>query len=448
MDNLKDKTAYYDKQPQLLNKEPSKLREHFRRGMTAFMVIAAGIIFFFTFLRFTDISKFFGTITEVLTPITYGFVIAFLLNPIMKKVEKWVRPLLEKWIKKETLIDKVSRTVGVFSALVFGIALITALLNMVIPELYNSIRDLVITLPGQISDWIQELNAMSEDANNSTVQQIWQNVLIQGSQALEKWVQTDLLKQTNVLMTSVTTGVLSVVNAVLDLLVGLMTSIYVLFSKEKFMGQSKKMVYAFLKPKHANVAIHIARKANEIFSGFIIGKIIDSAIIGVLCFIGLTILKMPYVLLVSVIVGVTNVIPVFGPYIGAIPSIILIFLVNPIQGLYFAIFILLLQQLDGNVIGPAILGDSTGLSPFWVIFSIVVGGGLLGVFGMVIGVPTFALIYYIIKMLVNQKLEQKELPITTTCYTDSNCYVDDDGVFVSSANETVKEEEDADSCTK
>lgn len=447
MDNLKEKTTYYDKQPQLLNKEPSKLREHFSKGLTAFMVIAAGVIFFFAFLRFADISTFFGTLTKVLTPITYGFIIAFLLNPIMKKVEKIVKPILEKWMKKEKYVEKISRTIGVLLALVFGVALITALLNMVIPELYNSIRDLVITLPEQISDWIQELNAMGEDANNSTVQQIWQNVLIQGSVALEKWVQTDLLKQTNVLMTSVTAGVLNVVNAVLNLLVGLMTSIYVLFSKEKFVGQSKKIVYAFMKPKHANVIIHIARKANEIFSGFIIGKIIDSAIIGVLCFVGLSILKMPYVLLISVIVGVTNVIPVFGPYIGAIPSSILIFLVNPIQGLYFIIFILLLQQLDGNVIGPAILGDSTGLSPFWVIFSIVVGGGLFGVFGMVIGVPTFALIYYVVGMLVNQKLEQKELPIVTTYYTKSS-YVDDSGVYVSSTDETVKEEEDADSCTK
>lgn len=442
VDNAKDKKTFYDKQPQLLKKEPSKLREHFQKGMTAFIVIVAGVLFFFTFLRFSDISKFLDKIGDVLKPITYGFVIAFLLNPVMKRVESFVKPWLKKWIKNEKSINNTSRTIGVFSSLLIGIALITLLLNMVIPEVYNSIKELVVTLPGQISDWIDELNVVSANANNTTVQQIFNEVLLRGSEALEKWVQTDLLKQTNVVMTSVTTGVLNVVNTLMDLLVGLMTSIYVLYSKERFMGQSKKIIYAFVESKRANTVIHICKKAHEIFNGFIIGKIIDSAIIGVLCFVGMSILKLPYVLLISVIVGVTNVIPVFGPYIGAVPGIILIFLTSPIQGLYFAIFILLLQQLDGNVIGPTILGDSTGLSPFWVIFSIVVGGGLFGVFGMLIGVPTFALIYYIIRMLVNQKLEHKQLPVETGFYTDSS-YVDDEGSYVAISEEK-KEEEHAD----
>ena len=246
------------------------------------------------------------------------------------------------------------------------------------------------------------------------------------------------MPKTDVLVTKVTGGVMTVLYGLVDVLVGAMISIYLLFSKEKYMAQAKKIIYAFMKSKHANTTIHICRKANEIFTGFIIGKIIDSAIIGVLCFIGLSILKMPYVLLISVIVGVTNVIPVFGPYIGAIPGIILITLVNPLQGLYFAIFILALQQLDGNVIGPAILGDSTGLSPFWVIFSIIVGGGMFGVIGIFIGVPTFALIYYMFNMLLRQKLEHKKLPVDTMYYSEVS-YVDDEGTYVSSENEKVKE---------
>ena len=180
----------------------------------------------------------------------------------------------------------------------------------------------------------------------------------------------------------------------------------------------------------------------------IIGKIIDSAIIGVLCFIGLSILKMPYTLLVSVIVGVTNVIPVFGPYIGAIPSAILILLVDPMKGLYFIIFIFLLQQLDGNVIGPMILGDSTGLSAFWVMFAILIGGGLFGLVGMIVGVPTFAVIYYIIKMFIQQKLEQKKLPIETENYNEKN-YVGEDGTFIVPTEDKKEEEiEDADSSTE
>lgn len=437
MEKSSEKTTYYDKQPNLIKSEPSKLREHFSRGMTAFLVIVGAIIFFFVLLRFTELSGILGTIIGVLKPIIYGFAIAFLLNPIMTKVEKWTKPLLEKFLKKEKLIDNTARTIGVFAALVFAIALISALLNMLIPELYNSIRNLVVTLPGEISDAIAELNAMA-DSDNTTVQKIWQNVLLQGSQMLENWVKNDLVATTDTLITNVTTGVISVVNGVVNLLVGIMAAIYILFSKEKFLGQAKKIVYATLKPKRANLLIHIARKANSIFTGFIIGKIIDSAIIGVLCFIGISLLKMPYVLLVSVIVGVTNVIPVFGPYIGAVPSAILILLVDPIKGLYFIIFIILLQQLDGNVIGPTILGDSTGLSPFWVLTSIVVGGGLFGVLGMILGVPTFALFYYIFKMIVNQKLEQKELPTETVCYTDTS-YVDDDGKYVSSENKVMEE---------
>lgn len=219
-----------------------------------------------------------------------------------------------------------------------------------------------------------------------------------------------------------------------------------LFGKETFAAQIKKMLYAGMQVERANMVLHITRKSNEIFGGFIIGKIIDSAIIGVLCFIGITILDMPYILLVSVIVGVTNVIPFFGPYIGAIPSTILIALADPLKGLYFLIFIIALQQLDGNVIGPKILGNSTGLSAFWVVFSILLGGGLFGFIGMIIGVPTFAVIYYIVKMVVEEKLKKKKLPPDTEHYGDVE-YLEEDGEFTY-LEETKERREDADSSTK
>ena len=174
--------------------------------------------------------------------------------------------------------------------------------------------------------------------------------------------------------------------------------------------------------------LHLTTKSNEIFGGFIIGKVIDSAIIGILCFFGLSILNMPYVMLVSVIVGVTNVIPFFGPYIGAVPSTILILLNDPVKGLYFIIFILLLQQFDGNILGPKILGNSTGLSAFWVIVSILLGGGLFGFVGMVMGVPAFAVFYYIVDMILDNRLRQKNLPTDTTCYSKKS-YVDAEGNF-------------------
>ena len=446
--------SFFDKEPKFVQEEHSKFRDYIKRGISAFLVILAGIVCFFIFLRFDSIAKAFGTIAEVLTPIIYGFVLAFLLNPIVKRVEKWVAPGLKKLFKQEERVNKMARSLGIFSALIVAIVVVVALFNMLIPQLYNSIKDLVVTLPKELSQWGKEINTIIK--GNSTVENLVKMALIQGNDAIEKWVESDLLnwvqndlfKQTNQIITGVTTGVISVVNVVLNIFVGVIVSIYVLYSKEKFSSQSKKLVYAMMKPTPANNVIHIAKKANSIFSGFIIGKIIDSAIIGVLCFIGLSILKMPYTLLVSVIVGVTNVIPFFGPFIGAVPSAILIFLVDPMKGLYFIIFVLLLQQLDGNVIGPKILGDSTGLSSFWVIFSILVSGGLFGFIGMIVGVPTFALIYYVIKMYIQQKLEQKKLPTDTTSYTEMN-YVDENGNFVST-EKIIEEEEnkDADSSTE
>ncbi len=444
---------FHNREPQFIKKESSKLKEHISRGLTAFLVIVAGVLFFFAMYRFDDIANLLGKIIEVLAPIIYGLVIAFLLNPLVKRVEHLLQPLLEKAFRKEGQAQKAARCIGIFVALVLALATIVALFNMLVPELYKSIRDLVVTLPQELSDWARDINHMLKD--NTTTDKIIKTILLATGDAIEEWVQTDLVKwaqsdllaQTGSLVSSLTAGVISVVDAVTNLLVGFIVSVYVLFSKETFMSQSKKVLYAICSPRRANLTLHIARKANEIFSGFIIGKIIDSAIIGVLCFIGVSILQMPYALLVSVIVGVTNIIPFFGPFIGAIPSAILILLVDPMKGLYFILFILLLQQLDGNVIGPKILGDSTGLSSFWVIFSILISGGLFGFVGMIMGVPTFALIYYIVKMVIAQKLEQKKLPTGTEHYNETN-YVDENGGFVSTQKEVEQEEEevsDADS---
>ena len=315
--------------------------------------------------------------------------------------------------------------------------IIVALFNMMIPELYGSIRDMILTVPSQLNQLVDKV--MEMNSQDSTLGQLLSNVLKEATDFIQNWMRTDLLNQINVVMSNLTVGVINIVSELLNLVIGIIISIYVLFSKEKFARQTKKLVYAVLKPSHANMLLHLTIKSNEIFGGFIIGKIIDSAIIGVLCFVGLSMLKMPYTLLVSVIVGVTNVIPFFGPYIGAIPSAVLIMLSDPKMGIYFIIFVLVLQQLDGNVIGPKILGDSTGLSAFWVVFAILLGGGLFGVIGMILGVPTFAVIYYIINMLINHMLEKKKLPTDTAAYGEMS-YVEADGTYVhSDDNETNKE---------
>ena len=422
----KKSAAYYEKRPEFGNRGPSKILLHFRKGLTFFLVIAACVIFYFALLRINDISAGISKLVDVLKPILYGLAIAYLLNPVVKQIDRWLIPQLKKKMTLEKA-RKVSRSVGVLASLVMLLALILALCNMLIPELYKSIRDMVYTLPGQISDVVEKITSIQTDKSPAGI--MARNLLEQGSDALQNWIKQDLLTKVNEVMSNLTVGVISFVNEILNFLIGLIVSIYILFSKETFSAQSKKIVYAVFRTNHANMILHLTKKSNEIFGGFIIGKIIDSMIIGVLCFLGLTILKMPYILLISVIVGVTNVIPFFGPYIGAIPSAILILLNDPIKGLYFLIFILVLQQLDGNVIGPKILGNSTGLSAFWVVFSILVGGGLFGFVGMIMGVPTFAVIYYIITMLINHMLEKKKLPLLTSQYGEKS-YVDDYGRFV------------------
>ena len=428
-----ERQAHYFSRPALGKGGPSKLRQQFSRGMTFFLVIAASIIFYFALLRLTNISHVFQEVFGVLKPVIYGCALAYLLNPIVKQVDKYLVPVLKIKLKKPGQAEKASRAAGILASVILLLVLIVTLCNLLIPELYSSIRNLVITLPRQLDDLVSELSEVKLD--DSTTSTLVKTAIKEGTDMLMNWLRTDLMTKANELMSNLTVGVLNILSEIFNAVIGLIVSIYILFSKETFARQSKKCVYAVLSARHANMVLHLTTKSNEIFGGFIIGKLIDSAIIGIFCFIGLTILKMPYVMLVSVIVGVTNVIPFFGPYIGAVPSTILIMLANPIQGLYFVIFVLLLQQFDGNILGPKILGNSTGLSAFWVIVAILLGGGLFGFVGMVMGVPTFAVLYYIVQMLVNSHLERKELP-TGSEYYDTMSYVDDGGTYYHSDGKT------------
>ncbi len=421
-----ERQSHYSNQPKFGRGGPSKLRQQFSRGMTYFLVVAASLLFYFALLRLTNLSEGVWAVVGVLKPVIYGCVIAYLLNPLVKQIDRRLVPILQKKMSKPERAEKVSRAVGIIVALVLLLVIIVSLCNLLIPELYSSIRNLVITLPRQLNDLVSDLSEIKLD--DSTTSTLVKTGLKEGTDMLLNWLRTDLMGQANELMSNLTVGVLNILSEVFNAIIGIIISIYILFSKELFVRQSKKCVYAVLSARHANMVLHLTTKSHEIFGGFVIGKLIDSAIIGVLCFIGLSILKMPYSLLVSVIVGVTNVIPFFGPYIGAVPSTILIMLDTPIKGVYFIIFILLLQQFDGNILGPKILGNSTGLSAFWVIVAILLGGGLFGFVGMIMGVPTFAVLYYIVQMLVNNHLERKNLP-TGSEYYDTMSYVDDAGNY-------------------
>lgn len=424
-----ENSGYYINRPKFGNNGPSKLKQQFSQGLTLLLVVIVCLVIYFALLRLEMISNVIHLILGILKPIIYGFAIAYLLNPIVKKVDEHLIPYINKHFPNSKKAAQISRGTGIFIAVILLISIITALCNMMLPELYKSIWNMVSTVPSQLNTAVDQITKMM--SKDTTTGQLFTNVLMQATDFIQNWMKTDLLEQVNVVMSNLTVGVINIVKELFNGIIGIIISVYVLWGKEVFSQQAKKIVYAIFKPNSANMILHLTIKSNEIFGGFIIGKIIDSVIIGILCFIGLSILKMPYTLLVSVIVGVTNVIPFFGPYIGAIPSAILITLSNPIKGLYFLIFILILQQIDGNIIGPKIIGNSTGLSAFWVVFSILLGGGLFGIPGMILGVPTFAVLSYIVTMLINHNLEKKNLPTEASCY-DELSYVDTDGTYVHS----------------
>ena len=384
------------------------IKPYLAMALLTFIIVCLCMVVFFALYRFDSVRGAWNKVMGVLQPIIIGFVIAYLINPIMKLIERNLDKALKKRMGNEKKRKKLTR------ALAFFVLIIILLLEMVVPQLIRSISGMVTTLPDQVDNlikWVDDF--MSGDSKSA---EMIEEGIRKASDYLSDWFQTSVLPDIQIYVTAVTGGLINVVKVLLNALVGLIIAAYLLFSKEKFIGQSKKIVYAILPVRQANVIVHTVRKSNEIFGGFISGKILDSAIIGVLCYIVLSIMQMPYTLLVSVIVGVTNVIPFFGPFIGGIPSAIIIALASPIQGLYFVIFVIALQQLDGNIIGPKILGDSTGLSPFWVVFAILVGGGLFGFTGMVLGVPAFAVVYYIISNVISYILRKRKLPDDTDVY--------------------------------
>ena len=447
-EELRRRSGYYINQPVFGKNRTSWLKQQFGRSIAIFLAVAACIFLYFFLLRVDQVSGIVGMFISAAKPIIYGLAIAYLLNPIVKNVDKRLLPFLEERFPEFKKKEQVSRSVGIFVSIVFLLAVVVALLNMMIPELYRSIRDMILNVPSQLSQFVRALSEMNTD--HSPLGEMLETIMTEATDFLQNWMRTELMPQINDLMSGFTVGVINVLTEIMNILIGLIVSAYVLFSKEKFSMQCKKITYALFKPSSANMILHLTIKSNEIFGGFIIGKIIDSAIIGVLCFIGLSILDMPYTMLVSVVVGVTNVIPFFGPYIGAIPSAILILLTDPRMGIYFIIFIIALQQFDGNVLGPKILGDTTGLSAFWVVFSILIAGGLFGVPGMILGVPTFAVIYYVVEMLVDNKLEKRKLPTDTASY-DEFSYVEADGTYIRAEKNILKEEgkkKHADSSTK
>ncbi len=374
-------------------------------GITGFLALSGAILFYYILFHR---SNFMGGLDKFITiamPIIDGFVLAYLFTPILNAIEKkLIKPLYKKaGIAITPKVKKRMRACSILATLVVVLLVLYELFALILPEVVRSIQSIIFQFPiyvNNLSNW-----ALLMLKDNPELEATVDALISQYSAKMLEYVNTNLLPHINEVLKTVSLSVIGVFKALWNLIIGFIISVYLLGSKEKFAGQAKKIVYAVFDEIVSNF-----RFIHSTFIGFIGGKIVDSIIIGIICFVCTSVIGTPYSILVSVIIGVTNVIPFFGPWIGGIPSALLVLMVDPKQALYFGILIIFIQQFDGNILGPKILGDSTGLSGFWVIFSITIFGGLFGVLGMIVGVPIFAVFYAGVKSLVNRVLHKKSLP--------------------------------------
>jgi len=376
-------------------------------GITAFCVICGVLVFYDTVFQHSVLFDYLGKLASILSPVCYGFGMAYVLSPVVNALEGLLRPAVRR-LRRETL-----RALSILLTWVLVFIAFYLILRVLLPQLYSSVLTLVgnaETYYNTILNWVQKFledNPSAKTWMSSMVEVYYHDMM--------EWLRNTLLPQVQgalaSLTTTLTTGVFVILNFFKNLLVGIIISIYLLATKESFAASGCKLIYSLFSQRRAAQVIAGAKTVNRIFSGFFRGKLLDSLIIGILCFLCSSILKFPYTPLVSVVVGVTNIIPFFGPFLGAIPCAFIILLDSPLKCLYFIIFIVVLQQFDGNILGPKILGDSTGLSSFWVIVAILVGGGLWGILGMFIGVPLFACLYTGVRRFCVWRLEEKGLPV-------------------------------------
>lgn len=394
-------------------------------GITAFAVIAAGVLFYFSIDYMGDLVKAIRSLMGILSPFIWGLVISYLLVPSMMMYErKLFRPLvayIKKRRPKVKLSKKLPRVLALILAEIVMLLLITALIYLIVPQVYDSISAIITNSPAYFESASKAIDNLLHDFPE--IEMYATKVFGNITETLTKWATNTLLPSMENIVTNITTGVFSVVKAVYNIAIGMIVSIYILYNKEPFIAHYRKTLYCIFKPEKARKISSALRFADRTFMGFIVGKLLDSAIIGMICYVGCVVMRMPYDLLISVIIGVTNIIPFFGPFIGAIPSALLVLLVDPKMCLWFVIFIIVLQQIDGNIIGPKILGTSIGINGFWVLFSIVFFGGLFGFWGMLLGVPTFVIIYTAIERAVNRKLESRDLPTDASVYANLD-YID------------------------
>lgn len=396
--------------------------EYIYWGITALSVIALGILFYFTILRFDNIIKIIGKILYIFRPLLYGIIIAFILTQSFNFFNRKFIKLLSKRSRDTIKVKKESKIISISISILILLLILFWIFYLLIPKLLISVVGIVEMLPDSIvkvESWLENILK-----GNPAIENIILTMINDSSKSILSYLSEGILPKMENIVTTVTVGLNGMYEFLRDFTIGIVFSVYLLINKNKYVSEMKKFIYTFLGIKKGNSLLQGARYSYKIFNGFIKGKLLTSVALGIVCYIAMILFKMPYAALISLIVAITNIIPFFGPIIGWVPGVILLLLINPIQALYFTIIIIVLQQIEGNILSPKIVGDSIGLSGFWVLFSIMIFGGIFGLVGMIIGVPIFAIFYHFASYQLKKYLAKKDLPSETADYEDLK-YIDE-----------------------
>lgn len=389
------------------------MKRYLKIGITGAAILASGILCAFVLFKMSVIISVLKGITEILKPFLYGVAFAYLLAPLCNKIEE---KLFQIFPKAKTKARRFICFIAIVISLCVAIAVIWLIIMMIIPQVWDSVMKIIQMVPQKlivVNNWIEHMLE-----NQPELQAYFEEFSSQAESNIDSLLNVDTIQKVQSIINSLSVQLFGVLGVVKNIFLGLLISAYLLGSRKLFGAQAGLILHGVFSDKWAKIIEEEIRYTDKMFNGFLVGKIIDSAIIGLLCFAGTSIMGFEAPAFISVIIGITNIIPFFGPFIGAIPCGLLLLLENPMHCLYFIIFIFVLQQLDGNVIGPKILGNTTGVSSFWVLFAILLFGGMWGVVGMVIGVPLFAVIYDIIRKLVYRGLRKHKRESMITDYEE------------------------------
>lgn len=389
------------------------MKRYLKIGITGAAILASGILCAFVLFKMPVIISVLKGITEILKPFLYGVVFVYLLAPLCNKIEE---KLFQFFPKAKAKARRFICFIAIVISLCVAIAVIWLIIMMIIPQVWDSVMKIIQMVPQKlivVNNWIEHMLE-----NQPELQAYFEEFSSQAESNIDSLLNVDTIQKVQSIINSLSVQLFGVLGVVKNIFLGLLISAYLLGSRKLFGAQAGLILHGVFSDKWAKIIEEEIRYTDKMFNGFLVGKIIDSAIIGLLCFAGTSIMGFEAPAFISVIIGITNIIPFFGPFIGAIPCGLLLLLENPMHCLYFIIFIFVLQQLDGNVIGPKILGNTTGVSSFWVLFAILLFGGMWGVVGMVIGVPLFAVIYDIIRKLVYRGLRKHKRESMITDYEE------------------------------